>query len=334
MGRYVIRRLLQFIPTAFFTLFLLHYITSVGIQFTGNPARALFGERTPPAALLEQLTRQLGLNDPCLDRKFDPCLPLFWDRFTGYFVGDFGTDLRLRPVTDIIGQALPYTLRLALIAFVFEAAVGVAAGVLAGLRGGSFWDYFVKISTVFVISVPVFVLGVFVRTFAGVKANLWLKSQDWAPDFLTGIFTPAYQPDHPWGSLILPGLVLGALSLATTARLTRTSIMENLRSDYVRTAKAKGLTTKRVVGVHTLRNSLIPVVTSLGLDIGVLMGGAVVTETVFNVPGIGRQAAQAALGGEAPVVIGIVTILVLVYLFVNLLVDVLYAVLDPRIRYE
>jgi peptide/nickel transport system permease protein/oligopeptide transport system permease protein len=334
MGRYVIRRLLQFIPTAFFALFLLHYMTSVGIQLTGNPVRALFGDRTPPAATLEQLTRRLGLDDPCLDRPFDPCVTLFADRLTGYFAGDFGTDLRLRPVTDILSQALPYTLKLALIAFVFEAAVGVAAGVLAGLRGGSFWDYFVKITTVFAISVPIFVLGVFARTFLGVKMNLWVKSQEWAPDFLTGIFTPAYRPEHPWGSLVLPGLVLGALALATTARLTRTSLIENLRADYVRTANAKGLATRRVVGVHTLRNSLIPVVTSLGLDIGVLMGGAIVTESIFNVPGIGRQAAQAAREGEAPVVIGIVTILVLVYLIVNLLVDMLYAVLDPRIRYE
>jgi peptide/nickel transport system permease protein/oligopeptide transport system permease protein len=334
MGRYVIRRLLQFIPTAFFALFLLHYMTSVGIQLTGNPARALFGERTPPPALLEQLTRRLGLDDPCLDRAFDPCIGLFGDRLVGYANGDFGTDLRLRPVVDILGGALPYTLRLAFIAFVFEACVGVAAGVLAGLRSGSFWDYFVKISTVFTISVPIFVLGVFVRTFAGVKLNLWVKTQDWAPEFLTGIFTPAYRPEHPWGSLVLPGLVLGALSLATTARLTRTSLIENLRSDYVRTARAKGLDTKRVVGVHTLRNSLIPVVTSLGVDIGTLMGGAVVTESVFNVPGIGRQAAQAARNSEASVVIGIVTILVMVYLIVNLLVDLLYAVLDPRIRYE
>jgi peptide/nickel transport system permease protein/oligopeptide transport system permease protein len=237
-------------------------------------------------------------------------------------------------VTDIIAQALPYTLRLALIAFLFEAIVGVAAGVLAGLRGGGFWDYFVKISTVFIISVPIFVLGVFVRWLFGVKVGVWIKDVDWVPDAFAAIFTPAYRPEHPWGSLVLPGMVLGAIALATTARLTRTSLIENLRSDYVRTAKAKGMATKRVVGVHTLRNSLIPVVTSLGLDIGVLMGGAVVTETVFNVPGIGRQAAQAARQGEAPVVIGIVTILVLVYLVVNLLVDVLYAVLDPRIRYE
>jgi peptide/nickel transport system permease protein/oligopeptide transport system permease protein len=334
MGRYVVRRLLQFLPTAFFALFLLHYMTSVGIQLTGNPVRALFGDRRPPQSTLDQLTAQLGLDDPCLGRPFDPCVTLFADRLTGYFAGDFGTDLRLRPVTDILGQALPYTLRLALIAFLFEAIVGVASGVLAGLRGGSPWDYFVKISTVFVISVPIFVLGVFVRTFAGVRMNNWVDDQAWIPDTLASAFTPAYRPDSPWASLLLPGLVLGALALATTARLTRTSLMENLRADYVRTAKAKGLATKRVVGVHTLRNSLIPVVTSLGLDIGVLMGGAVVTETVFNVPGIGRQAAQAAREGEAPVVIGIVTILVIVYLVVNLLVDMLYAVLDPRIRYE
>jgi len=132
----------------------------------------------------------------------------------------------------------------------------------------------------------------------------------------------------------VPGLVLGALSLATTARLTRTSIMENIRADYVRTAKAKGLAPKRVTGVHTLRNSLIPVVTYLGVDIGSLMGGAIVTETIFNVPGIGRLVTFSARTGDAPVVIGVVTLLALVFLVANLLVDLLYAVLDPRIRYD
>jgi oligopeptide transport system permease protein len=128
--------------------------------------------------------------------------------------------------------------------------------------------------------------------------------------------------------------VLAALSLATTARLTRTSIMENIRSDYVRTAKAKGLQRKRVIGVHTLRNSLIPVITFLGVDLGALMGGAVITETIFNIPGIGSLVARSARTGEASVVIGVVTLLVLVFLIANLVVDILYAVLDPRIRYD
>ncbi|MGC5030113.1 ABC transporter permease [Micromonospora sp. DT229] len=336
MGRYVIRRLLQFIPTVLGTMFLLHYMTSLAIQFSGNPVRAIFGDRTPPPALLQAITERLGYGDPCLDQKGNPCFGLFLDRLQNIFLHfDFGINLRQRPVTELVADAIPFTLKLLVIAIVFEAVVGIAAGVLAGLRGGSFLDYMVKISTVFIISVPIFVLGVVVREFVGVKFGNVLRGQDWVPDLISvGVFTPGFKPDYPFASLIIPGMVLGAVSLATTARLTRTSIMENIRADYVRTAKAKGLTNKRVIGVHTLRNSLIPVITFLGVDIGAAMAGAVVTETIFNVPGIGRLVTLSARTGESSVVVGVVTMLVLVVLVANLLVDLLYAVLDPRIRYE
>lgn len=336
MGRYVIRRLLQFIPTVLGALFLLHYLTSVGIQFSANPVRALFGDRTPSDELLANMTERLGLGDPCLDRPFDPCLGLFGDRLTNIFLHwDFGVDFRMQEVTDLIGRALPFTLKMALIAILFEAIVGIAAGVLAGLRNGSFWDYLVKMTTVSVIAIPIFVLGFIVREFVGVKFGNVLREVDWIPDLISaGVFSPGYKVDYPWASLVLPGMVLGSVSLAAAARLTRTSILENTRSDYVRTAKAKGLATKRVVGVHTLRNSLIPVVTFLGVDLGALIGGALITETIFNVPGIGRLVIQSARSGEASVVIGGATFLVLVFLIASLIVDILYAVLDPRIRYE
>jgi oligopeptide transport system permease protein len=335
MGRYFVRRLLQFVPTVFGTLFLLHYLSVLAIQFTGNPVRALFGDRTPTPEQLEQLTRQVGLDDDCLRHQGNWCIGMFGDRLVHIANFDFGTDLRFRPVTDIVGDALPYTLRLALVAFIFDAVIGLTAGLLAGLRSGSFLDYLVKISTVFAISVPIFVLGVFFRDPIGVNLGNVLRKQPWVPDLIShGVFTPSYKPEYPWASLIIPGLVLGSLALATTARLTRTALQENLRADYVRTAKAKGLTSKRVVGVHTLRNSLIPVVTNLGIDLGGLMAGAVVTEGIFNIPGIGRAVLQGIVRNEPSVVIGIVTLLVLVYLVANLLVDMLYAVLDPRIRYD
>ncbi|TCB97512.1 ABC transporter permease [Micromonospora zingiberis] len=337
MGRYVIRRLLQFIPTVLGTMFLLHYLTSLAIQFSGNPVRALFGDRTPPPALLEALTERLGYGDACLDQRGNPCFGLFFDRLQAIFLHfDFGVNLRQQlPVTQLVADALPFTLKLLVIAILFEAVIGIAAGVWAGLRGGSFADYAVKISTVFVISVPIFVLGLVVREFVGVKFGNVLRAQDWIPDVISvGVVTPGFKADYPFASLIIPGMVLGAVSLATTARLTRTSIMENIRADYVRTARAKGLSNRRVIGVHTLRNSLIPVITFLGVDIGAAMAGAVVTETIFNVPGIGRLVTLSARSGEAPVVIGVVTMLVLVVLLANLLVDILYAVLDPRIRYE
>jgi peptide/nickel transport system permease protein/oligopeptide transport system permease protein len=330
------RRLLQFIPTVLGAMFLLHYLTSIGIQFSANPVRALFGDRTPPPELLANLSEALGLGDECLTRKGDPCLGLFVDRMQNIFLHwDFGVNFRLRPVTELIAEALPYTVRLALIALLFEAVVGIVAGVLAGLRNGSFWDYLVKISTVTVIAIPIFVLGFVVREFVGVQFGNVLRGVDWIPDLISqGVFGSVYKSDYPWASLIIPGLVLGSVSLAAAARLTRTSILENTRSDYVRTAKAKGLGTNRVVGVHTLRNSLIPVVTFLGVDLGTLIGGALITETIFNVPGVGRLVVASARTGEASVVIGGATFLVLVYLITSLLVDILYAVLDPRIRYE
>lgn len=336
MGRYVIRRILQFIPTVLGTMFLLHYVTSLGIQLTGNPVRALFGDRTPSPALIEALSDRLNLNDACLTRQGDPCFGLFVDRIGNILQGDFGISLvGQREVTDIIAQALPYTIRVALIAFVFEAIVGIVAGVLAGLRNGSFIDYFVKISTTLVIAVPIFVLGIVIREFVNVKFGNTLRADPGVPEVISrGLFAAGYKPDYPWASLIIPGLVLGATSLAVTARLTRTSMLENLRADYVRTARAKGLLQRRITGVHTLRNSLIPVVTSLGVDLGVLMGGAVVTESIFNIPGIGRVVAMSARTGDASVVIGIVTLAALIFLVANLLVDILYAVLDPRIRYE
>ncbi|SCL40977.1 peptide/nickel transport system permease protein [Micromonospora pallida] len=336
MGRYVVRRLLQFIPTVLGTMFLLHYLTSLAVQFSGNPVRALFGDRTPPESILNALTERLGYDDPCLDQRGNWCIKLFGSRLEGIFLHfDFGVNLRQYEVKDLVADAMPYTVKLVIIAILFEAIVGIIAGVLAGLRSGSFTDYLVKISTVFVISVPIFVLGVLVRNYVGVQFGNVLREQDWVPEVIAdGMFSPVFKPDYPWASLIIPGLVLGATSLATTARLTRTSIMENIRADFVRTAKAKGLKNKRVIGVHTLRNSLIPVITLLGVDIGSLLGGAVVTETIFNVPGIGRLVTQAARTGESSVVVGVVTMLALVFLVANLLVDILYAVLDPRIRYE
>jgi peptide/nickel transport system permease protein/oligopeptide transport system permease protein len=327
---------LQFIPTVLGTMFLLHYITSLGIQLTGNPVRALFGDRTPTPAMMAALSERLNMNDPCLTQTGNPCFALFGERLANIAQWDFGISLvGQREVTTIIGNALPYTVRVALIAFIFEAIVGVVAGILAGLRSGGFIDYFVKISTTLIIAVPIFVLGIVIREFVGVKFGNSLRADASIPDIISrGLFSAGYKPDYPWASLVIPGLVLGATSLAVTARLTRTSMAENVRADYVRTARAKGLLPRRITGVHTLRNSLIPVITSLGVDLGVLMGGAVVTETIFNVPGIGRVAAQSARTGDASVVIGIVTLAALIFLVANLLVDILYAVLDPRIRYE
>lgn len=335
MGRYVVRRIIQFIPTTLGAIFLLHYLTSLAIQLTGSPVRAIFGDRTPTQAQMDALSEKLGLGDPCLERVGDPCIGLYLDRLNAIFLHfDLGININFRPVTDIIADAAPYTTKLVIIAIIFEAVVGITAGVLAGLRSGGFFDYAVKISTVLVISVPVFVLGLLVRDMVNVRIGNWFRANGWPDWFADGVMSPVYKPDYPWASLVVPGLVLGALSLATVARLTRTSILENIRGDYVRTARAKGLSRKRVIGIHTLRNSLIPVVTFLGVDFGALMGGALVTESIFGVPGIGREIYRALVQQQPSVVLGIVTLLVLIFLIANLIVDVLYAVLDPRIRYD
>ena len=216
-------------------------------------------------------------------------------------------------------RAFPITLKLAAVAIMFEIVIGISAGVLAGLNKGRFIDNLVLISTLAVISIPVFVLGTTLQYLLGIKFPIF----------------PATVPSGaPWSSLILPGFVLSALSLAYVARLVRVSIMENMRSDYVRTATAKGLQSRRVVGVHVMRNSLIPVVTFIGADFGALIAGAVVTEGIFNVKGVGDLVFRGIQHQEGALVTAVVTIFVLVFLVVNLLVDLLYGFLDPRIRYE
>ncbi len=333
MGRYIIRRLLQFIPTVIGSFFLLHYIVVLGIQFRGNPARAVFGDRTPTPEMLAAQKRLFNIDDPCLERKFDPCIGLFVERTGKIARFDFGTDFNNNYVIDIMADAVPVTLRLALIAIVVQILIGLTAGMLAGLRNGGFVDYIVKITTVLIISIPVFVLGGLTQL-SIVPIARWLREQESTSDTLLGLITVTYKMEYPTLSLVIPGIVLGALGLATTARLTRTSLMENMRADYVRTAVAKGLPQRRVIAVHTLRNSLIPVVTDLGYSFGVLLGGAVVTETIFNIPGIGSEIIEAVTRQEGTVIIPMVTLLVLAYLAVNLFVDVFYAVLDPRIRYD
>ncbi|MBA2640630.1 MAG: ABC transporter permease [Nocardioidaceae bacterium] len=333
MGRYVLRRLLQFIPVLLGTMFLLHYLQTVSIQINGNPITALFGDRQPPPQTLAAITTAFGLDDPCLQQTGNPCLGMFLDRMSGYTQGDFGVDFNRQPITRLIADAAPVTVRLTIIAVLFESLVGILAGVVAGIRKNGFADNFIRLSTTLVISVPVFVLGVLVQIGSGLYVGVWLRDNG-APEWLSAAFSVTYQTDHPWASLLVPGVVLGAFSLGFIARLTRTSLIETLRADYVRTARAKGLSRRRVVGIHALRNSLIPVVTYIGIDLGALMGGALVTEGIFNIPGVGGLVFGSVAAGETPVIIAVVTMLTLVFLLASLLVDVLYAVLDPRIRYE
>jgi peptide/nickel transport system permease protein/oligopeptide transport system permease protein len=308
MTSYIIRRLGQFALVFFAATFLIYAMV---FAIPGDPIRALAGDKPMPESLRQQLTQQFHLDEPFLVQ--------YWYYITGVVQGDLGTSFNNREVTDIIAERFPRTLRLAVMAFVIEMVIGVSAGIWAGIRKDKFFDSLVKVSTVAVISIPIFVLGFVAQLVVGVRLG-------WLP-------VTAGNPPSFYGYL-LPAIVLASVSLAYVSRLTRSSLVENLRSDYVRTAKSKGLSQRRVIGVHAFRNSLIPVVTFLAIDLGALMGGAIVTETIFNIPGIGRAVYEAVLGQEGNVVVGIVTVLVIIYAVANLVVDVMYAVLDPRIRYD
>ncbi|MER8008992.1 MULTISPECIES: ABC transporter permease [unclassified Streptomyces] len=309
MGRYVARRLLQMIPVFIGTTLLIFLMV---YALPGDPVRGLFGDKGGSPQVIAQLRHQYGLDQPILVQ--------YWHYMKNMVLhADFGTQIASgRPVTDVLGDAFPVTLRLAALAFLIEMVFGIALGIVAGLRAGRITDNAILLVTLLLISVPVFVLGYILKVIFAFDLN-------WLP--------PNVNDSTNVNELLMPAIVLATASLAYVTRLTRTSIAENLRADYIRTAVAKGLPRRRVVGVHLMRNSLIPVVTYLGTDIGALMGGAVVTEGLFNIQGVGGTIYQSIVRREGTTLVGLVTILVLVYLLANLLVDLLYAVLDPRIRY-
>ncbi|WP_030669187.1 ABC transporter permease [Streptomyces cellulosae] len=309
MGRYVARRLLQMIPVFIGTTLLIFLMV---YALPGDPVRGLFGDKAGSPQVIAALRHQYGLDQPILVQ--------YWHYMRDMILhADFGTQIASgRPVTDVLGDAFPVTLRLASLAFVIEVVVGIGLGIMAGMRAGRLTDNVVLLISLLLISVPVFVLGFILKVVFAFQLN-------WLP--------PNVNDSTNYNELLMPAIVLAAASLAYVTRLTRTSVAENLRADYIRTAIAKGLPKRRVVGVHLMRNSLIPVITYLGTDIGALMGGAVVTEGLFNIQGIGLTIYQSIVRREGTTLVGLVTILVLIYLVANLLVDLLYAVLDPRIRY-
>ncbi|MEU4444613.1 ABC transporter permease [Actinosynnema sp. NPDC050801] len=307
MGRYVLRRLLQVVPVFLGTTFLIYVLVWA---VPGDPFEGKCGERDCPASYVSMMRERFNLDDPLLLQ--------YWKYLVNLVQGDFGVTSSGVQVLDRIAATFPVTLRLALVALLVEAVIGITAGVVSGLRDRGFLDSLVLVSTLFLISIPVFVTGYVVQLVFGLQLG-WI-----APTVTTPTF----------GNLIVPGFVLASLSMAYVARLSRASIAENRRADYVRTALAKGLPARRIVGVHLLRNSLIPVITFLGTDLGTFLGGAIVTEGIFNVPGVGGLVFRSILTKDGAMVTGVVTVLVLVYLLMTLLVDLLYAVLDPRIRYD
>ena len=306
MGKYVIRRLLQMIPVIIGVTFIIY----VSVYALGDPTVGRCGERACPPGYIAKFRADYNLDKPLIVQYL---------LYMGNLVqGDLGTNFYGNKVLDELASRWPTTLRLGTMALVVETVIGITAGVLAGIRRGKFVDNLVTVSTLFLISIPIFVIGSVAQLVFGVRLG-------WFP--VTATQGTTYQ-------LIMPAFVLASASLAYIARLMRANLAENLRADYVRTAKAKGLTNARTVGVHTLRNSLIPVITFIGIDVGALMGGAIVTERIFNINGIGNFLYRSIGQKDGASVVGTITCLVLIYLFVNLLVDILYGFLDPRISHD
>lgn len=307
MVKFALRRLLQLIPVFIGATLLVYWLVFAS---GGDPIDTLTGGKPVTEAVKEAYRVQYHLDQP------------FWVQYGIYLKNlltlNLGQTFSGQDVSAVIGRAYPVTARLAIMALAFEAVFGIIFGVIAGLRKGKLFDSTVLVASLVVIAVPTFVLGFVLQLVIGVQLK-WAK--------------PTVSGAAPWDQLILPALVLGLVSLAYVIRLTRASISENMNADYVRTATAKGLSRRRVVVVHILRNSLIPVVTFLGADLGGLMGGAIVTEGIFNVPGIGALLYKAIQNGESATVVAVVGILVIVFVVANLIVDLLYAWLDPRIRY-
>lgn len=330
MLQYITKRVFQFIPV-FFGVTLALFLISTFMP-GADPIQMRFGERTPPPEIRAQLIEQYGLDQPWYVQyaKYLQALSpikrvdgeLEW---TG---PDLGTSIYTgRPVTDILADTYPYTIKLAFAAIIIEIIVGIGAGIISALKQYSFGDVFVTLSTSILVSLPVFWLGLMLQYFFGI----WLKNATNGAFYLpisgaSGIF-----PDGAY--LILPAITLASVSTAYAARIMRSQLLEVTSQDYIRTARAKGLSERGVLWHHSMKNALIPVVTFIGLDLGAMLAGAVLTETVFNWPGVGFTIARSIFQRDFPVVFGGVTVMLFAVMIINLIVDVSYAFLDPRIRY-
>ncbi|NLG09183.1 MAG: ABC transporter permease [Deinococcales bacterium] len=305
---YVAKRLLQAIPVLF-GVSLLTFIMMIMVP--GDPAQKLLGQRASPEAVQELRTR-LGLNDPPVQQ---------YVRIMGNIVrGDLGRSVITRErVIDEMKNRFPVTLRLALLAMLFSTVTGVVVGIVAALNQNRFLDRALMFVTLTGISVPVF-------WYALIAILLVVFQLRWVPQTGIGDGSLAYY----W----LPAFVLGTRASAFIARITRSAMLEVIRQDYIRTAHAKGLAKRTVTLKHAVRNIAIPVVTVIGLDLASFIDGAFLTEYVFNIPGLGRYGLTALLNRDLPVMIPLVIYTATLYIAANLLVDVLYGVIDPRIRYD
>jgi peptide/nickel transport system permease protein len=333
MSRYLLRRLLELVPVFFGVLLVVFVISRLT---PGDPARIILGEKATPEALA-QLRDVLGLNEP---------LPVQFGRYLGRAVrGDFGRSIQSNErVLVELATRFPATIELTLGAMLIASTVGVVTGIIAAVRRNSWFDGVSMFVALFGFSMPIFWLGIMlILLFAWLLGWFPISGRlDLTVDLarVTNFYILDALITRNWAALgnalrhlALPAVTLSTVPLAIIARMTRSSLLEVLRQDYVRTARAKGLAERRVVLAHALRNAAIPVITVIGLNVGSLLSGAILTETIFAWPGVGRLVVDAIFARDYPVVQGTVLAIAVVFVAVNLLVDLSYAALDPRIRY-
>lgn len=313
MSGYILQRILAAIPVMGFVALIVFLL----LRLSGDPAASLAGDAATPEQI-ERIREQLGLNDPLFVQFF---------RWIGELLrGDFGTSLLSNtPVTTMIAQRMEPTISLALTTITLSVLIAVPLGVLAAWKQGTLIDRAVMLISVVGFSVPIFVIGYLMISFFAMELR-WFPVQGFRP-ISRGI-------DQFASRITLPTLTLTLLYVALIARITRTSMLEILGDDFIRTARAKGLPEWKVLMRHALRNCSVPIITIIGIGFALIISGVVVTETVFNLPGLGRLTVDAVLARDYPVIQAVILLSSLIYVVVNLLIDIAYVLLDPRIRYR
>lgn len=335
--QYIAKRILQFIPVFLGVTLILFIMQNV---VPGDPIKLIAGEKKLDPTVELNLRAKHGLIETDADGKIvydengDTIPTSMPKRYAVYIMnllqGDLGTSYqRGTEVTSIIASKYPNTVKLAVVAIILEAIVGIGAGIISAVKRYSFWDILVTLFTSLLVAMPAFWLGMLLQLGFGI----WLKNITGGAVSLPVSGMGGIMGKYPdWAYYILPAITLASVSTAYTARIMRSQLIEVMNQDYIRTAKAKGLSSREIIFKHALKNALIPVVTYVGMDFGAMLAGAILTETVFSWPGIGKEAYDAISRRDWPIVMGTVTVIVIVVMVINLLVDISYAFLDPRIR--
>ncbi|MGY4310032.1 peptide/nickel transport system permease protein [Bradyrhizobium sp. USDA 4369] len=312
MLTFLARRIAQIVPTLIFVSIL---IFSLQQLLPGDPALVMAGEERDPA-VIEQIRKQYRLDQPL------PVQYGYWIK--GVLSGDFGESLRIKmPVRDLILQKLPVTLQLASMAIVIAFLIGIPAGIVSAVKRGTGWDYAANLFALWGISTPNFWLGIMLIFVFSIQLG-WLPA--------SGYVSPAEDWRASLAATIMPAFVLGNAIAAILMRHTRSAMLQVLGSDYIRTARAKGISERQVILRHALRNALTPVITLGALELGTLLSGAVLTEQIFSIPGFGKLIVDAVFNRDYAVVQGVVLVTATVYIMLNLIADLAYVLVNPRLR--